>query len=98
MRRARLGVRALEGGHAEPVIGRAFARPVGFAHPTDSADSVFKQPSPVIARNDSDAPSTLAAQATPGWESAEALCAKAEAIQLFACSGKGSWIASLRSQ
>src|SRR5438552_3748906 len=22
------------GGHAEPVIGRAFARPVGFAHPT----------------------------------------------------------------
>src|SRR2546429_6372386 len=23
------------GGHAEPVIGRAFARPVGFAHPTD---------------------------------------------------------------
>jgi len=24
----------LNGGHAEPVIGRAFARPVGFAHPT----------------------------------------------------------------
>ena len=23
------------GGHAEPVIGRAFARPVGFAHPTN---------------------------------------------------------------
>src|SRR6266404_7529070 len=23
----------LNGGHAEPVIGRAFARPVGFAHP-----------------------------------------------------------------
>ena len=26
----------LNGGHAEPVIGRAFARPVGFAHPTRS--------------------------------------------------------------
>src|SRR5580765_1949077 len=26
--------RILDGGHAEPVIGRAFARPVGFAHPT----------------------------------------------------------------
>ena len=26
----------LNGGHAEPVIGRAFARPVGFAHPTVS--------------------------------------------------------------
>ena len=24
----------VDGGHAEPVIGRAFARPVGFAHPT----------------------------------------------------------------
>ena len=24
----------IDGGHAEPVIGRAFARPVGFAHPT----------------------------------------------------------------
>ena len=24
----------VHGGHAEPVIGRAFARPVGFAHPT----------------------------------------------------------------
>jgi hypothetical protein len=23
-----------KGGHAEPVIGRALARPVGFAHPT----------------------------------------------------------------
>jgi hypothetical protein len=23
-----------KGGHAEPVIGRAFARPGGFAHPT----------------------------------------------------------------
>jgi hypothetical protein len=30
----------------------------------------------------SDDPSTLVAQASPGWESAEALCAKAEAIQL----------------
>ena len=27
----------LNGGHAEPVIGRAFARPGGFAHPTKSA-------------------------------------------------------------
>jgi hypothetical protein len=27
------------GGHAEPVIGRAFARPVGFAHPTRSAQA-----------------------------------------------------------
>jgi len=27
---------ALDGGHAEPVIGRAFARPLAFAHPTDS--------------------------------------------------------------
>ena len=50
----------------------------------------------VIARSESDDPSTLAAQATPGWESAEARRAKAEAIQLR-CS-EGSWIASLRSQ
>jgi hypothetical protein len=27
-------IRAANGGHAEPVIGRAFARPGGFAHPT----------------------------------------------------------------
>src|SRR5215510_5153603 len=47
--------------------------------------------SAVIARSASDDPSTLAAQATPGWESAEALCAKAEAIQL---SLQQSWIAS----
>jgi hypothetical protein len=45
----------------------------------------------------SDDPSTLAAQATPGWESAEARRAKAEAIQL-SCRGEGSWIAWLRSQ
>src|SRR5215813_15162436 len=41
----------------------------------------------VIARSDSDDPSTLAAQATPGWESAEARRAKAEAIQL-SCRGE----------
>ena len=29
-------VSLLDGGHAEPVIGHAFARPVGFAHPTRS--------------------------------------------------------------
>ena len=29
-----LRARDEKGGHAEPVIGRAFARPVGFAHPT----------------------------------------------------------------
>ena len=28
---------ASDGGQAEPVIGRAFARPDGFAHPTDGA-------------------------------------------------------------
>src|SRR5690349_16986516 len=38
-------------------------------------------------------PSTLAAQATPGWESAEARRAKAEAIQL-PLSRQESWIAS----
>ena len=31
-----LQVVILNGGHAEPVIGRAFARPVGFAHPTSA--------------------------------------------------------------
>src|SRR5689334_8049824 len=41
----------------------------------------------VIARSDSDDPSTLAAQATPGWESVEARRAKAEAIQL-SCRGR----------
>ena len=49
-----------------------------------------------IARSESDDPSTLAAQATPGWESAEARRAKAEAIQLSQL--QQSWIASLRSQ
>ena len=29
---------SINGGHAEPVIGRAFARPGGFAHPTAPAD------------------------------------------------------------
>src|SRR6201996_689725 len=29
------------GGHAEPVIGRAFARPVGFAHPTNAYALTF---------------------------------------------------------
>ena len=53
--------------------------------------------STVIARSVSDDPSTLATQATPGWESAEARRAKAEAIQLC-CGDKESWIASLRSQ
>ena len=33
--RAHHSRRAADGGHAEPVIGRAFARPGGFAHPTD---------------------------------------------------------------
>jgi hypothetical protein len=36
----------------------------------------------VIARSESDDPSTLAAQAAPGWESAEAQRAKAEAVRL----------------
>jgi hypothetical protein len=27
----------VDGGHAEPVIGHAFARPVGFAHPKSAA-------------------------------------------------------------
>jgi hypothetical protein len=49
----------------------------------------------VIARSVSDDPSTLAAQATPGWESAEALCAKAEAIQLFCRERKLDCFASL---
>src|ERR1043165_9155486 len=35
----------------------------------------------------SDDPSTLAARASPGWESAEAPCAKAEAIHVSACGG-----------
>src|SRR5262245_22687326 len=52
--------------------------------------------SAVIARSDSDDPSTLAAQATPGWESAEALCAKAEAIQL-ACCGKAGLLRFARN-
>src|SRR5215510_5385039 len=43
----------------------------------------------VIARSDSDDPSTLAAQATPGWESAEARRAKAEASQLSCCGKAG---------
>src|SRR5689334_11921487 len=34
-RRAHLSSRGCDGGHVEPVIGRAFARPVGFAYPTD---------------------------------------------------------------
>jgi hypothetical protein len=29
------------GGHAEPVIGRAFARPGGFAHPTICRDCLY---------------------------------------------------------
>jgi hypothetical protein len=32
------------GGHAEPVIGRAFARPVGFAHPTNCLPRRFQSP------------------------------------------------------
>src|SRR5437879_4447314 len=45
LRRAHHPRRARQGGHAEPVIGRAFARPVGFAHPTNRAhsDSIFKE-------------------------------------------------------
>jgi hypothetical protein len=32
---------SVNGGHAEPVIGRAFARPVGFAHPTICCDCLY---------------------------------------------------------
>ena len=35
--RAHHSCRVRDGGHAEPVIGRAFARPGGFAHPTSSS-------------------------------------------------------------
>src|SRR4029450_9978650 len=33
--------RDIHGGHAEPVIGRAFARPVGFAHPAEREGARF---------------------------------------------------------
>src|SRR6267142_412102 len=35
------------GGHAEPVIGRAFARPVGFAHPTILLSSSLRKKGPI---------------------------------------------------
>jgi hypothetical protein len=38
LRRAHLRCFDDHGGHAEPVIGRALARPVGFAHPTKLTD------------------------------------------------------------
>jgi hypothetical protein len=50
----------------------------------------------VIARSVSDDPSTLAAQATPGWESAEAPLREGGSNPAFLL--QPSWIASLRSQ
>jgi hypothetical protein len=47
---------------------------------------------PVIARSDSDDPSTLASQATPGWQSAEAPRREGGSNPAFLF--RQSWIAS----
>src|SRR5205823_9847464 len=76
---------ALEGGHAEPVIGRAFARPVGFAHPTKldtrsrSHGAIFRLSFDLIAlspergRRESRAPTAPAARVRKVREKAHGL-------------------------
>jgi hypothetical protein len=55
-----------------------------------------KRSIPAIARSDSDDPSTLASQATPGWQSAEAPRREGGLEPCGACEASGE--GSLRSQ